>query len=114
MEIDGVHDCQLLFTPAINQDIHAIFLQQIAESDSGSLQVVIADQAGFHLRTGDGRIPANVRLLPLPAYCPEHNPFEGFGRPLKAPTANRLYRNLRRLENLIAIAKEWTTPEKIH
>lgn len=115
LEIDGAHDCQLLFTPAINQDIHAIFLQQIAASDPDSLHVVIADQAGFHLRAGDVRIPANVRLLPLPAYCPELNPVEGFGRLLKAPTVNRLYRNLRRLENhLIAIAKEWTTPEKIH
>jgi transposase len=46
-------------------------------------------------------------LLPLPAYCPELNPVEGFGRLLKARTANRLYRNLRLLENhLIAIAKE--------
>lgn len=115
LEIDGSHDCQLLFTPAINQDIHAIFLQQIAENDPGSLHVVIADQAGFHLREGDVRIPDNVRLLPLPAYCPELNPVEGFGRLLKAPTANRLYRNLRRLEDhLIAIAKEWTAPEKIH
>jgi transposase len=115
LEIDGLHDSQLFFTPTINQDIHAIFLQQIAAGDAGSLHVVIADQAGFHLRTGDVRIPANVRLLPLPAYCPELNPVEGFGRLLKAPTANRLYRNLRRLENhLIAIAKEWTTPEKIH
>ncbi len=39
-----------------------------------------------HLRTGDGRIPANIRLLPLPPYCPELNPVEGFGRLLKAPT----------------------------
>jgi len=115
LEIDGTHDCQLLFTPAINQDIHALFLQQIAASDADSLHVVITDQAGFHLRTGDERIPANIRLLPLPAYCPELNPVEGFGRLLKAPTVNRLYRNLRRLENhLIAIAKDWTTPDKIH
>lgn len=115
LEIDGAHDSQLLFTPAINQDIHAIFLQQIADSDPDSLHVVIADRAGFHLRTGDERLPANVRLLPLPPYCPELNPVEGFGRLLKAPTANRLYRNLRRLENhLIAIAREWTDPEKIH
>lgn len=114
LEIDGAHDAQLLFTPAINQDIHAIFLAQIAASDPDSLHVVIADQAGFHLRTGDGRIPANVRLLPLPAYCPELNPVEGFGRLLKAPTANRLYRNLKRLEDhLIAVAKGWTTPDKV-
>jgi transposase len=115
LEIDGAHDSQLLFTPAINQDIHTIFLEQIAVSDPGSLHVVIADQAGFHLRVGDARIPANIRLLPLPAYCPELNPVEGFGRQLKAPTVNRLYRNLRRLEDhLIAIAKEWTAPERIH
>ena len=114
LEVDGAHDTQLLFTPAINQDIHAIFLQQIADSDPDSLHVVIMDQAGFHLRAGDLRLPANIRLLPLPAYCPELNPVEGFGRLLKAPTANRLYRNLRRLENhLIAISKEWVKPEKV-
>jgi|GEM_PF-3239986 len=71
-----------------------------------SLHVVIADHAGFHLRASDVRIPCNVRLLSLPAYCPELNPVEGFGRLLKAPTVNRLYRNLRRLGNhLIAITK---------
>ena len=115
LEIDGANDAQLLFTPAINQDIHAVFLKQIADSDPDSLHVVIADQAGFHLRAGDTRLPPNVRLLPLPPYCPELNPVEGFGRLLKAPTANRLYRNLRRLENhLIVIAKEWIKPEKVH
>lgn len=115
LEIDGANDAQLLFTPAINQDIHAIFLRQIAESDPNSLHVVIMDQAGFHLRAGDGRQPANVRLLSLPPYCPELNPVEGFGRLLKAPTANRLYRNLKRLEDhLIAVAKGWTTPDKVH
>jgi transposase len=114
LEIDGAHDTQLLFTPAINQDIHAIFLRQIAESDPNSLHVVIMDQAGFHLRASDERLPANIRLLLLPPYCPELNPVEGFGRLLKAPTANRLYRNLRRLENhLIAISKEWIKPEKV-
>lgn len=114
LEIDGAHDAQLLFTPAINQDIHAVFLKQIAESDPGSLHVIIMDQAGFHLRDGDERLPDNVRLLPLPAYCPELNPVEGFGRHIKAPTANRLYRTLKRLEDhLIAVAKSWITPDKV-
>jgi hypothetical protein len=59
-------------------------------------------------------LPSNIRLLPLPPYCPELNPVEGFGRLLKAPTANRLYDNLRQLEDhLIAIAWEWTDPEKV-
>lgn len=76
--------------------------------------MVIADRAGFHRQAGDERIPADVRLLPLPPYCPEPNPVEGFAPFLKAPTANPRYRNLRRLEDhLIAISREWTAPEKV-
>lgn len=111
LEIDGANDAQLLFTPAINQDIHALFLEQIACSDPDSLHVIIQDRAGFHLGAQDPRLPANVRLLPLPPYCPELNPVEGFGRLLKAPTVNRLYSNLRQLEDhLIAVARYWTQP----
>lgn len=66
----------MLFTPAINRDIHALFLQQIADSLPQALHVVIADQAGFHL-PGDGpRLPGNLRLLPLPPYFLECNPVE--------------------------------------
>ncbi len=115
LEIDGANDAQLLFTPAINQDIHAIFLKQTADRDPDSLHVVIADQAGFHRQADDTRLPPNVRLLPQPPYCPELNSVEGFGRLLKTPTAKRLYRNFRQLENhLIVIAQEWIKPEKVH
>jgi transposase len=80
---------ELLFTPAIDQDIHALFLQQIADSDPQALHVIIADQAGFHLRPDDARLPPNLRLLPLPPYCPELNPVERFGGLLKAAAARR-------------------------
>jgi hypothetical protein len=66
MKIDGAHASQLLFTPSINQDIHAIFLQQIAASDPDSLHVVIADLAGFHLRVGNVRIPATCGFRRCP------------------------------------------------
>lgn len=33
LEVDGAHRVELLFTPSINQDVHAVFLKQIAESD---------------------------------------------------------------------------------
>lgn len=114
LEIDGTNDAQLLFTPAINRDIHALFLKQIASSDPDSLHVIIQDQAGFHLRAEDPRLPDNVRLLPLPPYCPELNPVEGFGRLIKAPTVNRLYSNLRQLEDhLAAVARYWTEPGRV-
>lgn len=115
LEIDGTHQVELLFISTINQDIHALFLEQISSSDPQALHVIILDQAGFHLKSSDTRIPTNIRLLPLPAYCPELNPAEWFGRVIKAPTINRLYPTLRALENhLIQIGRDWSRPEKVH
>lgn len=114
LEVDGAHACELLLTPVIDRDVHALFLRQIAETDPSVLHVVIADQAGFHLPAGDTRIPANLRLVPLPPYCPELNPVERFGGLLKAAVANRLYLNLRKLEDhLIAAARPWSTPSAV-
>ena len=64
LEVDGAHATELLFTPAIDRDIHALFLQQIADSDPQALHVVIADQADFHLQLDDPRLLSNLRLLP--------------------------------------------------
>jgi transposase len=114
LEVDGAHAVELLLTPAIDQDIHALFLQQIADSDSNALHVVIADQAGFHLLWDDSRLPKNLRLLPLPPYSPELNPVERFGGLLKAAVTNRLYPTLRKLEDhLIAAARPWSTPAAV-
>jgi len=114
LEVDGAHAVELLLTPSIDQDIHAIFLRQIADSDPQALHVVIADQAGFHLSTDDPRLPANLRLLPLPPYCPELNPVERFGGLVKAALANRIYPSLRRLEDhLVAAARPWSTPAAV-
>jgi transposase len=114
LEVDGAHAVELLFTPAIDRDIHALFLKQIADSDPQALHVVIADQAGFHLPLTDPRLPANLKLLPLPPYCPELNPVERFGGLLKAAVANRLYPSLRQLEDhLAAAARPWSTPAAV-
>jgi len=114
LEVDGAYATQLLFTPVIDRDIHALFLKQIADCDPQALHVVIADQAGFHLPVDDARIPANLRLLPLPPYSPELNPVERFGGLLKAAVANRLYPTLRRLEDhLFAASRQWTQPTKV-
>ena len=114
LEVDGAHASELLFTPAIDRDIHALFLQQIADSDPAALHVVIQDQAGFHLPPDDARLPPNLQLLPLPPYCPELNPVERFGGLLKARVRNRLYPNLRKLEDhLFAASREWTHPAKV-
>jgi transposase len=103
----------LLFTPAINQDIHAVFLRQISEIDPGSLHVVVMDQAGFHMKQCDARVPENIRILPLPPYCPELNPAEWFGREVKAPTVNSIYDSLGKLEEHLSLRhKGGANPQK--
>lgn len=104
LEVDGAHRLELLFSPCIDQDVHALFLHQIAATEPQALHIVIQDQAGFHLRGDDARVPANLRLLPLPAYSPELNPVEKLGDLVKDRICNRLYPSLRRLEDHILAA----------
>ena len=104
MEVDGANALELLFTPCIDQDVHAVFLHQIGQSDPQALHIVIQDQAGFHRPEADPRLPANVRLLPLPAYSPELNPVEKLGDIFKDHVCNRLYPSLRKLEDHILAA----------
>lgn len=114
LEVDGNNESELLFTPAIDRDIHALFLQQIADCDPGALHVVIADQAGFHLPVNDARLPGNLRLLPLPPYSPELNPVERFGGLLKAAVRNRLYTAIPALQrHLEAAARPLREPAKV-
>ena len=53
-------------TPNIVQDVHAVFLKQIAESDPDAQRVVLMDQAEFYMQVEDEWIPANTRVKLLP------------------------------------------------
>ncbi len=46
LEVDGEHKVELLFTPMINQDVHAVFLKQISESDPNALHVIVMAKPG--------------------------------------------------------------------
>lgn len=110
MEVDGANRLELLFTPCIDQDVHALFLQQLSATEPAALHVVIQDQAGFHLPENDSRLPSNLRLLPLPPYSPELNPVEKLGDLVKDRICNRLYPSLRRLEDhILAALQPWRT-----
>jgi hypothetical protein len=110
MEVDGANRLELLFTPCIDQDVHALFLQQLSAVEPAAQHVVIQDQAGFHLPADDVRVPKNVRLLPLPPYSPELNPVEKLGDLVKDRICNRIYPSLRRLEDhIIAALHPWRT-----
>ena len=108
LEVDGDNRLELLFTPYIDQDVHTLFLQQLAAVEPAALHVVIQDQAGFHLPANDARLPPNVRVLSLPPYSPELNPVEKLGDVVKDRICNRIYPNLRRLEDhLLAALQPW-------
>lgn len=110
MEVDGANAMELLFTPCIDQDVHGLFLQQISRTEPDAVHVIIQDQAGFHLSATDPRLPANVRLLPLPPYSPELNPVEKLGDLVKDQVCNRLYPSLRKLEDrIIGALRPWRT-----
>ena len=88
----------------------ALFLRQISQTDPQAVPVIIQDQAGFHLPATDERVPANVRLLPLPPYSPELNPVERLGDLVKDQICNRIFPTLRKLEDrILATLRPWRT-----
>lgn len=52
--------------PGVSLEWDASYLRDLAASDPAAIHVVIRDQAGFHLRDGDPRLPAQVRVVDLP------------------------------------------------
>lgn len=87
---------EFLHLPTVNLECNELFLQHLRDSDPAAEHVVLADQAGFHLRAGDPRLPAGVHILPLPAYSPELNPCEQLWDVLKDTEgfANGLFKTI--------------------
>jgi transposase len=73
------------------------YLENLAASDPDAIHVLVRDQAGFHLRDGDPRLPPRVRILDLPPYSPELNPCEQLWDVLKDDTANHVFGTIRAL-----------------
>ncbi len=51
--------------PTVSPECNDLFLSEIIKMDPEAQHVVIADQAGFHLRPGDDRVPEGVHLIPF-------------------------------------------------
>ena len=115
LEVEGKDEALCVFLPSVSQESSAAFLREIAALDPGAIHVVIQDQAGFHLKEGDQRIPANVRLLPLPPYSPELNPVERIGDLIKDATSNRVFASLEQLEEAIEheLRPLWLSPQRV-
>lgn len=100
------HFCQI---PAVNQQWDREYLADLATSDPQAVQVVIRDQAGFHLRDGDPRLPERVRIIDLPPYSPELNPCEQLWDIIKDAIGNRVFTCIEELREamLPALQRYW-------
>ena len=92
---------EFLLMPTVNLDCHKTFLTQLAASDPTAHHVVIQDQAGFHYRCGDPRLPQRTHIVSLPPYSPELNPVEKLWDQLKDVLCNRVFPTLPEIEEVI-------------
>jgi transposase len=68
--------------PYLNAAMFQLFIDALAEAFPSSLNLLLLDNSGAH--TAERLIlPANVRLVFLPPYCPALNPIERVWRDLK-------------------------------
>ena len=88
------------------------YLSDLAASDPEAIHVLIRDQAGFHLRDEDARLPARVRIIDPPPYTPELNPCEQLWDIIKDEIANRIYATVARLRAGMkaALRRFWDDP----
>lgn len=100
LEVTEGH-AHFLHLPTVNLECDELYLEHLAQSDTEAVHVVIRDQAGFHLRDGDERLPQRVRIVPLPPYCPELNPCEQLWDVLKDETANHVHRTIEALRDAL-------------
>lgn len=64
--------------------------------------IVFQDGAGFHLRDGDPRVPANVRLIALPTFSSEFNSCEQLWGLIKDALGNRIFKTVENLRTAMA------------
>ncbi|MEO5912965.1 MAG: transposase [Luteolibacter sp.] len=62
--------------------------------------MLIRDQAGFHLRDGDTRLPSRVRIIDLTPYSPELNPCEQLWDIVKDDIGNRVFETIEALREV--------------
>jgi transposase len=92
---------EFLYLPTVSLDGSLIFLHQLVATDPQAIHIVLWDQAGFHFKADDPRLPASVRLVPLPPYSPELNPMESLWDQVKRRVANEVWDTLEAIEAAI-------------
>jgi transposase len=102
-------EAHFLQMPTVNLDGDRIYWEALAATDLAAIHVVIRDQAGFHLRDGDPRLPDRIRTISLPPYSPELNPCEQMWDMIKDQIGNRVYQTIEELRDatIPALKRYW-------
>jgi transposase len=114
-EVEGQGAGIVQYLESVSQPDTANFLAELGVRDPLSTHVVLYDGAGFHLKDGDVKLPANVRIVQFPAYSPELNPAEGFWHGLRGDLANVVCQTLEELREAVtaSLSWTWTDPERV-
>jgi transposase len=92
---------EFCYLPTTNREATCAALAQAAESDPHCTHVVIYDGSGAHPDDGDPMLPANVRIIKLPPYCPELNPVEKIWDMMRDDLCNRAFATLDEMEEAL-------------
>jgi hypothetical protein len=96
---DGVLDSLVL--PWVSAQTMSLFLAEVAQRHAKEFVLMVMDQAGWHM-AGELVVPANMRLLFLPAYSPELNPAEHLWESLREQCfANHFFADLDAVERTL-------------
>ena len=87
--------------PFLNANNFQIFVDAFAQAYPDSLNILLLDKSGAHTAKRL-KIPDNVRLVFLPAYCPELNPIERLWRDLKDDLAWQQFTELALQREVVA------------
>jgi len=96
-------DAHFAHVPGVNLKWDESYLRDLAATDANAIHVVVRDQAGFHLRDGDPRLPPRVRIVDLPPYSPELNPCEQMWDVVKDDTCNKVFDTIGALRERIQV-----------
>lgn len=101
LEVGPRGGSEFCYLPTTNREATCLALAQAAATDPESVHVVIYDGSGAHPDDGDAQLPANVRVIKLPPYCPELNPVEKVWDMMRDALCNRAFDTLEQMEAAI-------------
>ena len=101
--------------PSVSLEWDESYLRDLAASDPEAIHVLGRDQAGFHLREGDPRLPERVRIIDRPPSSPELNPCEQLWDIVKDDPCNQIHATIHALREAMSapLRRYWEDAQSV-